>query len=357
MGISLPHDRNKKTMFLAIGASVIAGAATMFIPTSVLEGITGATGLSEIIPATAAPLGDKARAMIAFGAGAVTLAVMALWLFGRDEADDSDYSFPAEQKTTQEDSGMIDSNKLTAIKDRIVNFNLPKMPWTKADNDVRDLEDLPRVRMADQHPDAPPRHPLSVTSEMPSEKPSRAQPLGKAASEPEIQRDPAPQPAAPQPDMPQANIPEAAIPQDTAPKVTIPAPATRAPDSMPEQPVSESRGPATPQPIEPEAPKISSPQLGDMIGQLEAAMENRQQQLAQLEMVSNQLKADKQVAAQMAADDRPAIAKGIATAAKSPSQMRPVLEEVKPAVTQDAEVDSALNAALETLQRMNAQSR
>ena len=90
MDVSLKQNRQMRSLSIAMGASIIAAAATMFVPVNVLESITGATGLSEIVGAAAAPLGDKARALIAFGAGALTLAAMTVMLLRKDAGPTND---------------------------------------------------------------------------------------------------------------------------------------------------------------------------------------------------------------------------------------------------------------------------
>ena len=77
---SVPNSQLKAIAIAMAGATVTA-AGTMFVPVGILENITGSTGLSELIPAARAPLGDTARALIAFGAGAFTLAGLTFLAF------------------------------------------------------------------------------------------------------------------------------------------------------------------------------------------------------------------------------------------------------------------------------------
>lgn len=76
-----------KPIIAAVTGGLILGACTMFVPTPVLENLTMASGLSEIFPATAAPLGDTARALIAFGAGLFAMAVLLLFMREGDKAE------------------------------------------------------------------------------------------------------------------------------------------------------------------------------------------------------------------------------------------------------------------------------
>ncbi|MFN5822965.1 MAG: hypothetical protein ACK44T_02950, partial [Sphingomonadales bacterium] len=77
----MPLDREidnqmRAWIFAFVGSAIVAVAA-MFVPVRVWEMITGSTGISEMVPVAAAPLGDKARALIAFGLGAVTFIMLA----------------------------------------------------------------------------------------------------------------------------------------------------------------------------------------------------------------------------------------------------------------------------------------
>lgn len=353
MGTNLPRDKHKKTLVVAIGVSILAGAATMFVPTYILERITGVTGLSELVPATAAPLGDKARALIAFGTGALTLAICALWFFRREEDYRDEFSFPADRAAEAEAQDhtkvteMMKNERLTAIKDRISNFNLPKMPWVKADNDIRDLADLPNVRAADSHPDAPPRHPLSVTREIDRAAPEASQVVD------EIEASLAEEDKAPTMSEAEETVPSV-VETPTSPLVDKAADADAA--AAPRFEAGRTNE---------QTAVGTGPSLAEMIGQLEDSMKSRQEQLAQLELISSQIAAEKKAAGEtgpMIAKGDEARAEGRAEQAEDAKQddqqrTRPVLEEVKSDNTDAEEVDSALNAALETLQRMNAQSR
>ncbi len=128
-----------------------------------LEGFTGATGLSELVPAAAAPLGDTARAMMAFSAGAITLAVLAFILLRQDVPP---RQVAAEIPSTVDDE-TDDVGEASSFKDRLARIALPKMPWAKGEDDITDLSDLPKLRNGDVHPDAPPRRPLYAQQDLP----------------------------------------------------------------------------------------------------------------------------------------------------------------------------------------------
>jgi hypothetical protein len=164
MGISNPK---LKSMGMAFGVSAIAAIGTMFLPVALLEGVTGATGLSELVPATAAPLGDTARALIAFGTGAFTLAVMAIVLVRKDRDASAVPTAPAAATPVDSDTTSNAAVLLDGLKERLMNFKMPQMPWAKkSDSDILDLADLPKLRTMDVHPDAPARRPFSASSDL-----------------------------------------------------------------------------------------------------------------------------------------------------------------------------------------------
>ena len=69
MQSKLKLDHQTQAVAMATGGAAIAAIAAMFVPTGIWETLTGSTGVSEMIPATAAPLGDTARALIAAALG------------------------------------------------------------------------------------------------------------------------------------------------------------------------------------------------------------------------------------------------------------------------------------------------
>ena len=71
---------------IAMAGAALAAVTMMFVPVSLLEGVTESSGLSELIPAAGAPLGDTARGYIAFAIGAMTLAILSYLLLRADGA-------------------------------------------------------------------------------------------------------------------------------------------------------------------------------------------------------------------------------------------------------------------------------
>jgi hypothetical protein len=285
-------NKQIRALSMAMAGATVAAVATMFIPVAMLESLTGSTGISELVPAAAAPLGDTARAMIAFGVGALTLAVLGYLLPRQSDAVRA--AAPA--------SHSLDEPKAaTSLSALFAGIAWPKMPWTKGDDDITELSDLPKLRNGDSHPDAPPRRPLSAHQ-----------------------------------DLPVLELNEFAVAgpdHDVVAKVEQIAPV-----AIP---------PATPF----ERTQVQ-PSLADMVAQFEAAVAERQRQLAELEAVAAQL-----------ATGRPDVEQQIVqsievgnVAAEPARAERPPLEAV-PASAKDDDMDTALAAALATLHRMNGTSR
>jgi hypothetical protein len=151
----LKIDGQMRALAIALAGAIVTSVIAMLIPVGVFEAITGSTGISELIPATAAPLGDTARALIAFGFGATAFAAIAAILFRRSAgAVPVKPSAPkAEPADHSEESGFVER-----MKSRIAEF----AEGRRSDNVVTELSDLPKLRPGDAHPDAPPRRPISA---------------------------------------------------------------------------------------------------------------------------------------------------------------------------------------------------
>ncbi len=313
MGKGVPSNQ-MKALAMAMAGATIAAVAMMFVPGALLEGLTGATGLSELVPAAAAPLGHTARAMMAFSAGAITLAVLAFLLLRQDGPP---RQVAAEIPSTVDDE-TDDVGEASSFKDRLARIALPKMPWAKGEDDITDLSDLPKLRNGDVHPDAPPRRPLYAQQDLPVvelEDAPVAAPLTERSAPAEAEE-------------------IATVAQ--APHETIEAP----------QSVAEQAASATPT-----MPTDIQPTLAEMVAQLEAAVAERQRQLVELEAVAAQLGAG-QIVEHVSAE-----AVEIIEPIRDPvRQDRPPLEAV-PASAKDDDIDSALAAALATLHRMNGTDR
>jgi hypothetical protein len=317
MGKGVPSNQ-MKAIAMAMGGAIVAAVATMFIPAAMLEGFTGATGLSELIPAAAAPLGDTARAMIAFGTGAFTLALLAYILLRQESAPQGRAAptVPSSEWAEEENNASSFKDRLARIK--MPSVALPKMPWNKDEDDITELADLPKLRNGDSHPDAPPRRPLSAHQDLP------VLDLGEIAT------------VIPEPDEVMMSEAEPAI------SAAI----------LHDDPVEEAAREVTPTvPVPPVTQAEVQPTLAEMVAQLEAAVAERQTQLAELEAVAAQLGAGPTVAAQLSPQPVE-----IEEPSPEPTRTeRPPLEAVPPSVKDD-DMDSALAAALATLHRMNGTS-
>ncbi|MBP7951886.1 MAG: hypothetical protein KAZ17_00205, partial [Sphingorhabdus sp.] len=363
-------------------------------------------GLSEIFPATAAPLGDTARALIAFAVGALTLIVLMavtmrkpIAVKGTTQSDSSKSAATSTQPSSfdnaRSSAGMDDEPKATRGF-KMPNITMPKMPWARGEDDISDLADLsklqtskmqaPILRSGDSHPDAPPRRPISALVDLAdTDNPSLVsakQPIVVAASVPEA-------PAAFVPPRPIASQFEQQPAQMAAPIWQGPPPEAR---PIPEHFAADIAA-SNARIISPNTAMLSDaklsdatmptqtemPTLAEMIAQMEAAVEQRKQQLAELETVASEILAMK-VNGEYPVTPKPtpapipapipsptaeprftvpqseAIWPEIAPTAAIAPLMRPALEVVssrpQPAAADD-DMDAALHAALETLQRMN----
>ena len=150
---SLKYDRQMRSLTVAMGTAMFIAVGVMLIPTAILESVTGASNLSGTISATDAPPGDIARALFAFGAGALTLIVMAAVLLGSDKRPFARVVEDVPAEPVYEDNDEI----APGVSGRFARFKSPNTEFA----------DLPKLRGNDVHPDAPPRRPLSATSDLP----------------------------------------------------------------------------------------------------------------------------------------------------------------------------------------------
>lgn len=323
---SVPNSQ-VKAVAIAMAGATTAAVATMFVPVTLLESVTGATGLSELVPAARAPLGDTARALIAFGAGAFTLSALTYLLLRFDGAA-KPRPAPVPVAEPSVPDWMIDEeDEKPGFADRLARFrmpalSLPKMPWQHDEDAITELADLPKLRNGDAHPDAPPRRPLSATQDLPV--------LDLA---------------------------------DVATEVTL-EPATEEPaveEIGSQEPVADMAvAEIAPEPVAPVAPVSAEdvqPTLAEMVAQLEAAVAERQKQLAELESVAAILSMPQPAPV----IDENAHIQDVADADISIEPTRdgrPALEVVHDVTAvEDDNMDSALAAALATLKRMNGTAR
>lgn len=176
--------------YFPVVAALIAGCAaagvTALIPIEVMENFTASSGLSEIIPQTAPPLGATARLAIAFTfavvAAAIVLALMGGTARTEAEAKDSDRMSDAptrapsmrmprfggvsrstvfaDSETIEASGGDDAENWFTRVKRRLDALA------GRDERGIRDFDDLPKLRSADRHPDAPPRRPIFASADL-----------------------------------------------------------------------------------------------------------------------------------------------------------------------------------------------
>ena len=286
----LPNGQTAAVAMAVAGAALVA-VTTMFVPVSLLEGVARLSGLSDLIPAAGAPLGDAARAFVAFATGAMTLAVLS-YLLLRGEG--------TLVRPTVNDVGMCDA---AAQQDGDMAEALRgHMPSNEGVDDIRELGDLPTLRIGDVHPDAPARRLLVASQDLP--------PL----------------------ELSEEYLFEPQPPQEAEQHV----------EAAPEY-------------------ADGQPGIAEMVAQLEAAVALRRQKLAELEAVAADLSAD----AAYGDEPGPAISEGVAPAvtkhhaavAEFHPMRGPVLEAVPREAVQDDDLDSALAAALASLHRIHAGGR
>jgi hypothetical protein len=291
----LKLDGQLRALAIALGGAVVMSVVAMLVPVGLWETITGSTGISELVPATAAPLGDTARAMIAFLFGAGTFAVLALLLLRR----------PVEAKPLHRVKPVVDNAEVVEPQAEGESF-VAKMRGRISDfvesrrNGVviTELSDLPKLRAGDAHPDAPPRRPISAHRDFAL-----------------VEEEPA------------------------TPIVEEPLVETPAEPMVAEEPVVAA---------------VDAPTVSMMVDRLEGAVVQRQAELARLEALARseiekpEPEKPEPVAERVEAEIMPA--------APSPPVLEAVSSEPAKAARPD-EMDAALRSALETLHRMNARTR
>jgi hypothetical protein len=333
-----------RRLAIALGGAAVTSIVAMLVPTSVWEAITGATGISEMIPATAAPLGDTARAIIAFLAGAIAFAVIA-GILSRTSGEISPVPAVKTRFAVADTAeANTDTSFVAKMRARLSQF----VESRRNGSAVTELSDLPKLRPSDAHPDAPARQPISAHRDfapVPEEEApmSFAEELAASVAHqapvtaPEsVQPAPAPAPA-PAPVMQAAPVAE---PVWVAPVAQAPA-AVQVP-----------------------AATVTEASVAAMLSQLEAAVAARDEQLAKLEALA-QAQIAKPV--EMVADVQPEVVQAEIVEPQAepvPAAVQPMRQPILEAVPSEPakakapdDMDAALRSALETLHRMNARTR
>lgn len=409
------HNERTKAIGMAIGAGITAAVATMFVPTSMLEAVTGATGLSELVPATAAPLGDKARAIIAFATGAVTLA-LAIGMLSRSNKTaatpaGSAAANRAPDKFTAEGDERESTPLLSQIQQRLGAF---KMPWARnaAPGDVYELSDLPQLRTQDSHPDTPRRRPISAATDfgdigldgkqvyipdvsLPGQGRSTAiggtdfanadatsaGVMGAEVMDAEIEiQNSVDQQSFETPFLQNSEMefapadfgPSIDFENDTIETANFEIDASET-EAFGQEDFAQEFVAAQPAPtvdtvtVSAAAMDDAQPSLAELVANFEAAVTRRTEQLAALESLASSLASQPEAAADVAASEKaksqPPVEFQPAAPAPQPQEFAPVKQTQRPPLEavpsakrndSDEDMDAALNAALATLQRMNA---
>lgn len=335
MQAMLKFDDQTRAVAMATGGGAIAAIVAMFVPTGIWETLTGSTGVSEMIPATAAPLGDTARALISYGFGALTLLILAAMLLRRTGPADLAAISHDEPLWTNPEVFGDDEDSFEEEAPRVSLFARIKA-WFAAfvaarrnGDGINDLADLPKLRAGDAHPDAPPRRPFSAQRDIAEAEAYFAEPTEVEAVE---MGD----------DEATIEVEAEWVEAEEIETVEVMQPAEEAAEAPAEAPVAAPQGDAN--------------SLEDMVRRFETALAERDAQLAFIEKLASELPSNVQP---IRPDISPAAE--IEPVAIDPAPLRAVEAEEAPADVpprpESEELDAALRSALETLHRMNARTR
>lgn len=355
MQSKLNLDHQTKAVAMATGGAAIAAIVAMFVPTGIWETLTGSTGVSEMIPATAAPLGDTARALISYTFGALTLVILTVlflrkaasleWTAIAEPEDTSEFDGPEIVETTTETEvepllvaeesidEAVRGSLISRLSSRIAAFAEAR----RGAGDITELEDLPKLRSGDAHPDAPPRRPFSANRDL----------VEADAIEVTTETAILEQVEAEWVEPVEAEMEEVVEFAEVEAVIEEPIAAVAA---AAVEPVAAAT-PAT----EPVSDIVS---LDDMVSRFESALAERDAQLAHIETIASDLQASNvqpirpDIGAQSAHE--PAPVEQAPLRAVEPVAMEPVDVPQRP---ESEELDAALRSALETLHRMNARTR
>ncbi|WP_339822876.1 hypothetical protein [uncultured Parasphingorhabdus sp.] len=161
-----------KQPVMAVAGGIAAALVIATLPHVYLENIIGATGLSEFIPAAAPPLGNTARGLVAVMTGMISTSAIYLFLNHKPKflGGGSDMSLAIRKNLT--------TNAIDDVRGGKSRFTMPKLNLSaktltkflkkpkKVAGQVTDLRDLPDIKPADRHPDAPARHPIFASSDL-----------------------------------------------------------------------------------------------------------------------------------------------------------------------------------------------
>ena len=340
------HMARFKQPAMAIAGGIAAALVVATLPHVYLETIIGATGLSEIVPAAAPPLGNTARGLVAVLAGLVCTSALYLFLNYKTKSLEggSDMSLAIRRNLTPE--------TMDKERDGTSGFSVPKLNFSaksltkflkkpkKTTGQVTELKDLPKVRPADSHPDAPVRQPIFASSDLGAPLAEKIKPF----EQPEMAQDHVEfeEPSASQPVTPDPYVAEKTLNLSPEPE---PAPA---PAPVQHEDVSQAEETVAPR------EDLTALSLAQLADRLEAG-------LRRLEALESRVRGapppESPVAASHAVEEEmPSV--------QAPEEPVPVtiapLRSVASSENdfqhhRQADMDEALKAALGTLERMTAQ--
>jgi hypothetical protein len=380
------------TPAMALGGGLAAAFIIGTMPGVYLETVVAATGIAEVIPAASPPLGATARSLIALFVGVLVGSILFLFLHRKGVQA---MAFPNLKAADDRRDPSVDTAAPSAEKKK--RFNLLNFLRRGNDGDaIREFSDLPKLRAADRHPDAPARPPLRAETDL-ARPDGAASPLASRIRRFEAEREQ--QPAAEQPPhwaaameaeiVPTAEddwqVPVAApvtapgsVQPDRAAADEAPAPAAapaaprwddeyRVPEmpQMPDvsawqaaAPIAEPVAAPTAEQLLPSAPDLSHLSIAELTDRLADGLGRLQQLAWQAE--APPLRFAPLAAAPVQAGQFGGQAQRAAAAEFPPAPIAPVLNPDNLAVDDAparAPMDDALRAALGTLERLTASDR
>lgn len=176
-------SRRRTLMALLSGSA--AALVMLSVPVPLLEMVVASTGLSEVVPSAAPPLGLNARAMLAGFAGMLGIG-LSLALQSRSATEVS----TTELSEDEEDAGepAKGEGKMGFALSKLTSFTRSRGRKAPALG-LEAIEPMPVLRRADSHPDAPARRPIFASRDFDGTEPF-TRPL--VAPEPEAFVEPEP---------------------------------------------------------------------------------------------------------------------------------------------------------------------
>ncbi len=329
-----------KQPVMAVAGGIAAALVIATLPHVYLEDIVGATGLSEVVPAAAPPLGNTARGLIALVAGMISASALYLILNSRTKSHEggSDMGLAIRKNLTTES---IDQQRDGKARFGVPKLNLSAKSLTKflkkpkkSPGQVTELKDLPNIRPADRHPDAPARQPIFASSDL-------GQPLAekiKRFDEPLLQKETV------EPEQPEVQFAKASVP--AAPEAGTQSPVQEQLAEIHAEYAAAQRETNTPK------ADLSGMSLAELADRLEAG-------LARLDALQGRQRVSPVPAEAPVLNPEKETPVPETPAAAAPVAIPPLrsvdgVESHSPTARQ-ADMDAALKAALGTLERMTAQ--